>query len=86
MIAILAGLGIITGLMCFLNLMAYNVLQSYNDSLVEKMNNLSFADVMHKLVNSIILYAPEVMQTAGNIVTWLYEGMLVNILICLLRN
>lgn len=40
MIAILAGLGVITGLMCFLNLMAYNVLQSYNDSLVEKMEVL----------------------------------------------
>jgi hypothetical protein len=54
-------------------------ISSQVDGLVEKMKNLSFADVMHKLVNSIILYAPDVMQTAGNIVTWLYEGMLVNI-------
>lgn len=43
MIAILVGLGIITGLMCFLNLMAYGVLEGYNVSLQETVDALQNA-------------------------------------------
>lgn len=43
MIGILAGLGVITGLMCFLNLMAYDVLEEYRVSLQEKVVALETA-------------------------------------------
>jgi len=37
-VGILVGLGIITGLMCVLNLMAYSVLRDYNESLTENIH------------------------------------------------
>ncbi len=40
MVGILAGLGIITGLMCVLNLLAYGVLRDYNESLTESINKI----------------------------------------------
>lgn len=43
MIGILIGLGIITGLMCFLNLMAYGVLEDYSLSLQETVDALQNA-------------------------------------------
>lgn len=39
-VGILAGLGIITGLMCVLNLMAYSVLRDYNESLTGSINKI----------------------------------------------
>ena len=44
MICILVSLGLITGLMCFLNLMAYKVLEEYNVSLHETVTALSEAN------------------------------------------
>ena len=49
MIAILVSLGIITGVMCLLNLMAYDVLQGYNASLqetIEMLRNASDAEAI----------------------------------------
>lgn len=42
-IGILIGLGVITGLMCFLNLMAYDVLEGYNLSLQKTVVDLENA-------------------------------------------
>lgn len=41
LIRILVVLGIITGLMCFLNLLAYNTLGRYNSSLQETISELN---------------------------------------------
>ena len=49
------------------------------DKLVEKFKNLSFADVIHKLVNAIILNAPKVGEFANNMVTWIHEGIITNV-------
>lgn len=49
------------------------------DKLVEKIKNLSFADVVHKLVNAIILNAPKIGEFGNNVITWLYDGIITNV-------
>ena len=54
MIGILVGLGIITALMCILNLMAYDVLEDYSVSLRETVVGLQTATDAGELVEVMV--------------------------------